>query len=265
VISAPQRRLFRAATETFPAEKERSLLMTYTATAEHWLTYALAIGGILYVFGLTATFMRRAWKHALKIGFTRERLWKIVRISLSCALVPSIAVLIGFLLLAPLLGIPLSWWRLSIVGNTAYEIMATNIALNTAGASTAASATGNDYILVMYVMAIGIIGGMAIAPLLSKSIQKGAFKRREKDQRWSALSNSTYTSAILIVFAVPMLLYFSVSLLTLVTSAVFMASFKQLVRKYKLPWLDGLAFTASTFAAMSLSVLWEKLFQNFVK
>jgi hypothetical protein len=34
----------------------------------------------------------------------------------------------------PLLGIPLSWWRLFTVGNTAYEILAANIALGIIGA-----------------------------------------------------------------------------------------------------------------------------------
>jgi hypothetical protein len=236
--------------------------MTYLSVSEHWLTYVVVSLGILYILSLTVVIMRRAWKRALQVGFTKDQLRKIVKNSITCAFVPAVTVLIGFLLLAPLLGIPLSWWRLSIVGNTAYEIMAANIALSTTGAASAdiRVTTGTDFILVMYVMAIGIMGGLVIAPLLSKRIHKGAFKLRENDRRWGALSNGAYMAAILIVFVVPILFKPSSALLTLVISAMLMLLFQQFTRRFKFTWLSGLAFTISTLIAMMLSILWNHLF-----
>ncbi|MDR1131753.1 MAG: DUF5058 family protein [Oscillospiraceae bacterium] len=235
--------------------------MSYYAVSEHWLTYVVVAAGILFVLAFTAAVLRRALRHARKLGFTKEQLRRVVRIAVSCTLVPAVTVLIGFLLLAPMLGIPLSWWRLSVIGNTAYEIMAANMALSTSGASAASpgTASGTDFILVMYVMAIGIMGGMVLAPLLSKRVHQGTFRIREKDWRWGALGVSTYIAAVLLVFTVPMLFRLSAALLTLVTGAALMSGMKWLAGKPRAGWLGGFAFTISTFVAMVLSVLWDRL------
>jgi hypothetical protein len=234
--------------------------MTYDALSEHPLTYVVVAVGILFILGFTLVVLSRALRHARALGYTREQLWKVAQVSASSALVPAVTVLVGFLLLAPLLGIPLSWWRLSVIGNTAYEIMAANMALNTTGAAAEGqAATGTDFVLVMYVMAIGIMGGMVLAPLLAKRIQQGSFKIREKDWRWSALGTSTYLATILVVFTVPLLFGLSTALLTLVTAAVLMFCLRWLIRRFRVTWLNGFAFTISTFMAIALSVLWARL------
>ncbi|MDR0350680.1 MAG: DUF5058 family protein [Coriobacteriales bacterium] len=235
--------------------------MSYEELAEHPLTYASVGVGVLFVLGFALIVLLRALRHARRLGYTNERLWRVAQVSVSSALLPAIAVLLGFLLLAPMLGIPLSWWRLSIVGNTAYEIMAANMALNTAGAMGTAreAASGSDFILVMYVMTIGIMGGIVLAPLLAKRIHRGALKTREKDWRWSALSGSTYVATILIVFTVPLIFSFSDTLITFVLAALFMALCRWLTKRFNLEWLNGFAFTISAFAAIVLSVLYERL------
>jgi hypothetical protein len=245
--------------------------MTYSAASEHPLTYTVVAIGILFILGFTFTVLIRALRQARNLGYTNAQLWHIVKISISCALVPAITVLIGFLLLAPLLGIPLSWWRLSVVGNTAYEIMAANIALNTTGAVTGSAtatataeaaqpvATSGDFILVMYVMAVGIMGGMLLALLFAKRIHRGIIKIRQKDQRWSALGGSTYLATILIVFTVPLFFKPSVALLTLLTAAALMFLLKWLIKRFRLTQLSGFAFSISTLAAIVLSALWNQL------
>jgi hypothetical protein len=235
--------------------------VTYDAVSEHPLTYAAVGTGILFVVCFALTVLFRALRQARKLGYTNAQLKRIIRVSASCTLVPAITVLVGFLILAPMLGIPLSWWRLSVVGNTAYEIMAANIALSTTGTADAGrqAATGEDFILVMYVMAIGIMGGMVLASLLAKRIHKGVLKIRERDWRWSALGGSTYIATILIVFIVPMLFELSAALLTLVTSAALMFFFRWIIRKFNIAKLNGFAFTISTFAAIVLSTQWARL------
>jgi hypothetical protein len=235
--------------------------MTYAAASEHPMTYAAVGIGILLVISFALVVLFRAMRHARKLGYTKEQLRRIIKIAFSCTLVPAVTVLVGFLLLAPMLGIPLSLWRLSVVGNTAYEIMAANMALSTTGAVDAGrdAATGTDFILVMYVMAIGIMGGMVLAPLFSKRIHKGVLKIREKDWRWSALGGSTYLATILIVFTVPMLFTISTALWTLITAAALMLLLRWLIRRFSITSLNGFAFTISTFAAIVLSTLWERL------
>jgi hypothetical protein len=177
--------------------------MSYFDAAAHWAVYAVVIAGILYITGLGALFFCKAYSRALKIGFTKERIFKAVKTAAMHSVIPAITVLVGLFTIAPLLGLPLSWWRLSVVGNTAYEIMAADIALGAAGAKSAAESGASGFVLVMFVMAVGIIGGLLIAPIISKRIQKGALRVKLKDHRWSAYSAGTYMTTIIVVLTIP--------------------------------------------------------------
>ncbi|MDR2665701.1 MAG: DUF5058 family protein [Oscillospiraceae bacterium] len=234
--------------------------MNYIDASGHWITYVAAAAGIIYVAALTGVVMRKSWRRALKIGFTRQQLMKIVRISVPHTLVPAVAVLVGFFTLAPVLGIPLSWLRLSVIGNTTYEIMAANTALASAGVTDTGSASGREFILIMYVMALGIMGGLVIAPLLSRRIHRGIFKTRAADRRWSALNVSTYMMAIAAAFTVPVFFRFSVSLMTLLTGAAAALSLSALRRRFSVAWLDDLEYTIGVLIAMFSSILWTRLF-----
>jgi hypothetical protein len=235
--------------------------MKYFDLAGNWLSYAAAVAVIAYVAMLAAITMRKAWTHALKIGFAAEQLRKVAKASVLYALLPAVAVLVGFFTLAPILGIPLSWLRLSIIGNTAYELMAANVALNAAGVALEdgvagmASAGGSAYVLTMYVMAIGIMGGMVFAPLLSKKIQKGALRLRERDRRWNALRMSVYMATILMVFAVPIMLKASVALFAFTVGALSMAALKLVVKKTGAAWISEFALTFSMLAGVIAPVL----------
>jgi hypothetical protein len=232
--------------------------MGYYDLAGHRLTYTVVIIGILYVLGFIILSLRRAWERALSIGFTRERLWGIVKTSVSCAVVPSFAGLAGFFTLAPLLGIPLSWWRLSIVGSTAYEIMAAEMALNTAGVQIS-SAGAVEYILVMYVMAIGIIGGMVMLPLFAERIHQGTIRLKQKDARWGPLGNSVFMLAVALVFVIPMILGGGVRLLTLLTSAAVTLLLVLLCRRFKISALNDFILAISMISAMASSIFWNSL------
>jgi hypothetical protein len=49
--------------------------MGYYDIAGHRLTCVVVVIGILYVLAFIAVSIRRSWKRALEIGFTREQLW----------------------------------------------------------------------------------------------------------------------------------------------------------------------------------------------
>ncbi|MDR1250290.1 MAG: DUF5058 family protein [Treponema sp.] len=232
--------------------------MGYYDIAGHRLTYAVVVIGILYVLAFVIISMRRAWKRALEIGFTRERLWGIVKSSVSCAFVPSTAGLAGFFTLAPLLGIPLSWWRLSIVGSTAYEIMAAEMALNTAGVELS-SAGASEYILVMYVMAIGIVGGLILLPLFAERIHRGTIRLKQKDARWGPLGNSVFMLVVALVFVIPMIMDGGVRLLTLLTSAAVTLILALLCRRFRLSALNDFILAVAMISAMASSVFWDSL------
>jgi hypothetical protein len=234
--------------------------MSYFDLAGHGLTYATVIAGVLYIIALTFMTLRKSWKHALAIGYTREWLWRIVKSSVSYSIVPSLAVLVGFFTLAPLLGVPLSLWRLSVVGNTAYEIMTANMALGSAGVSEVAKASTREFILIIYVMAIGIMGGMVFSCLFAKKIHMGTYKTREKDRRWGALSNGIYIQTILLVFIIPIFFSFNAALLTFITSGGVALILNAVIRKSKIARLNDFSAALSMIIAMVSSVYWTRLF-----
>jgi hypothetical protein len=232
--------------------------MGYHEIGSHWLTYAAAIVGIVFVSAFIIVSLRRAWKRALEIGFTKQKLWAVVKASATYAFVPSIAGLVGFFTLAPLLGIPLSWWRLSIVGSTAYEIMATQMALKTAGVDIA-TAGAVEYILVMYVMAIGIIGGLLFIPFFGERMHMGTIKLKQKDARWGNLANSIFMLAVVLVFTIPMILAGGVRLLTFITSIAITLLVVFIAKRFKISALTDFVLSISMITAMVSSVLWTSL------
>jgi hypothetical protein len=233
--------------------------MSYLDAAGHWITYFTVVAGIVYIVALSVVIMRKSWRRALAIGYTRRQLMRIVKISIPHTLVPAAAVLVGFFTLAPLLGIPLSWWRLSVIGNTTYEIIAANTAFATAGVADVNAATSREYVLIIYVMAIGIMGGMVISTILSRRIHRGIFKIRTADRGWSVLSVGVYMTAIAMVYTVPVFFHLSVSLLTLLTGVAATLAFAALKRSHRAVWLNEFSFTISVITAMLSSVLWERL------
>lgn len=233
--------------------------MKYFEAAGHPLTYALVALGILYVLCLTAVFMRKSWKRALQIGYTKEQLWRVVKVSVSATFIPAAAVLAGFFALAPVLGIPHSWWRLSIVGNTVYEIMAANIVFQSNGVTDLASATAKEFVLTMYVIALGIMAGMAFSPFVAESLHRHTYTVKVKDQRWGVLSNGVFLFAVLVVFITPLFFSVSVEMLTLLTGAVISLLIKTAVRKRHLTWLNEFSLAISLILSMAFSVLWTRL------
>lgn len=98
--------------------------MSYFEVANSSLVYLLVIVVIVFVFILSAIFTRKAWKRGLELGFEKEMLRRVVKQSLVFTLVPSIAIVIGLFALAPALGIPWPWFRLSVIGSVSYDLMA---------------------------------------------------------------------------------------------------------------------------------------------
>jgi hypothetical protein len=235
--------------------------MTYLELASHRLVYIAIAIGICYVLGFTVFCLQKAWKRAVAIGFTRKRLFGIVKTAALFAVVPSIAILVGFFSLASWLGIPLAWWRLSVVGSVTYEIMAADMAMKTSGIVALAEAGAKDFILVMFVMTIGIMGGMVVNPIGAKSVHMGTVKLKQRDKYWGSLANSTYMLTIIIVFAVPVLLGGPVQLFTLLTGMLVTGLLFFVIKKTRALWLNDFLLVISMVVAMVSSVLWAALFK----
>jgi hypothetical protein len=208
--------------------------------------------------------MRKSWKRALAKGWSHEKLMNLVKMTVSTTLVPSISIVTGLFALVPLLGIPWPWWRLSVVGALAYETMAADMAINAAGLdlSRLAEATAQDFVLVMFVMSIGIMGGMFVSPFVTKSIHLGSMKLKAGDKRWAALGGSVFFMVMLAVFVAPFFLNFTttgyVRMLTFATSFLVTLGLNHLAVG-KRAFLKSFILAISLIVGMASSVLWNAI------
>ncbi|GHT79134.1 hypothetical protein FACS1894130_07060 [Spirochaetia bacterium] len=240
--------------------------MGFYDVANHWLIFVMVSIGILYVAGLCIVSMRKSWKRAVAKGYSHEKLMTVVKTSVSATIIPSLAIIIGFFSLAAILGIPWPWWRLSVVGAVTYETMAADSAIKAVGLDMtrlATEATAEHFVLVMFAMSLGIIGGLFFSPIVSKSIQSGTMKVKAGDKRWGALGASTFMLVIMVVFCVPFFLDYSktgiVKILTFLTSVCITVILNQVAVKGKILWLRSFILAISLLLAMASSVLWSGL------
>jgi len=233
-------------------------MVSFTDITESSLLYILVAIGILIIVSFCFITLKKSWQRAVELGYTKEQLRNLITSSVSFSIIPSIPIVIGFFTLAAMFGVPWPWWRLSVVGSISYEIMATDMALNTANVDLA-GASATDLVLVMYVMTICILGGLVSSIFLAKKIQMGAMELKQKDPRWGALGNSTFMLTIMTVLLIPMLLEGGVSLLTFLTSLLVTLALYVLARKFNWSWMYNFIVALSLTLAMASTVLWTAL------
>lgn len=83
--------------------------------------YIMVMIGLGYVFLMCVFMMQRAWKHCLSLGMTKSQLMDIVKSSTIYTIIPSLSVVIGLFSLSTVLGVPWSWFRLSVIGSVSYD------------------------------------------------------------------------------------------------------------------------------------------------
>lgn len=107
--------------------------MLYTDIANSpWMFIWVAIV-IALAFVQCLIYMRRAWSRALALGLEKKQIRKGVTTGVTVSIIPTLPVLIVLLSLMPLLGTPLPWLRLSVIGSAMYESAAATVGINSVG------------------------------------------------------------------------------------------------------------------------------------
>jgi hypothetical protein len=235
--------------------------MSFFDLANSPLLYGLVALGICYVILFALLFIRKSWKRAIEIGMTKDELMNVVKSSAIFTVVPSLAIVIGLFSLVAILGIPWPWFRLSVIGSVAYELMAADAAVKVLGIEigSLASAGVQSFVLIMYVMSISILGGIIVLFFIGEKLSEGVINMKEKDPRWGALGNSTFMMALLVVMTIPMILEGGVKFAVLITSALVAVLLSLIIKKFKIKWLQNFVLATSLIAAMASSILWTQL------
>lgn len=237
--------------------------MTLSEILNSPLLYALVAGGIAVVFCICLFFFARARKRVLELGVEKKDFNAAMRGCVVFSIIPSIAVIIGLFSLAPLLGAPWPWFRLSVVGSLSYELMAADLAATGAGfESLAAFNASNDPSAlgtVMFVMSISIMAGMVCNLFLTKKICKTANSYTAKGGAWGALAISCFTTAMMCTFLPAQMVSGLIPLLVVVVSAAVTIGLSQLAIKKNIRWLPDFIMSFALIIGMVSAVIFTNI------
>lgn len=223
--------------------------MNYLSIANSTLLYILVGIAILFVLFMALVFLKKAWNRSNEIGISKEVLKKVIKSSIIFTIIPSIAIVIGLFALAPVLGIPWSWLRLSVVGSVTYELMAADMATKSMGLTLAQAASGgiDTFGNIMFVMTAGIAAGMIALLIFGKKITTSVNKMGSKKSEFGIITIGSFMIALLAVFVPEILTGGEIFALTFITSVIATLFQGFLIKKFNIKWLKDfvLAFSLS--------------------
>ena len=125
---------------------------------------------ILVVLVQAAVFFRVAWKQALEMGLSKADLMKVVKSSAVFSIVPSLPIIISYMILLPALGKFFPWLRLSVIGSATYETLAANMAVTSFGFDSLGSANFSPDVFgsLLWVVTLGVFLSSLSALLLRR-------------------------------------------------------------------------------------------------
>lgn len=236
--------------------------MNFFDVANGGLIFALVGIGILYVMLQCVLFLRMSLKRAKELGIDGKVISGTIKSSAIFTIAPSIAVALGLAALAPSLGIPWPWLRLSVIGSVSYELMAANMASSALGFAKLADASkaGAEPLgAIMYAMTGGLAGAMILDIIFVKKVDSLAVKMKSKAGDFGTLAIAVLYFAVIAVFVVPLFGQGFVVVATFLTSVVLTLVQAFIAKKYKIAWLGNFILAFSLILGMCSAVLWTGL------
>ena len=237
---------------------------TYMTIANSPVLYIGVVALIAVVLWQAGVYIERTLKRAKELNIAPQRLRKAAKVAALTSIVPSIAIIIALLTLAPVLGLPVSWGRLSIIGSLSYELLAAK--LGAEAASLSLGGAGYDataFLTSVTTMTIGsfvtlwltILGFKWYKNRLNRSLAKGG---EVKDNPWSRVLMGALIVSLYSRFLAEPVVEGGNALITMVASAIVMFALGQLVTHCKkLKWLGDFNLSISMIAGMAVAVLFS--------
>ncbi len=234
--------------------------MDNTFSVNHPLLFILAGVAVLAVAAQSVVFLIKAWRRALQLGFSKEKLKKIAVSSAVFSIAPAVAIGIGIITLSGSLGLPLPWLRLSVVGAIVYELSAADTAATAVGAVLGEALTAQQFATIAWTMTIGITTGLFLIPTLCKKTLSGLSTIGNKDKAWGEHFINAIFFGLIATFVGTGVAGVTkggeglVKALVLVVSAIVMAVCGLLRNKLGWKWLNDYALPICMVLAMAAAI-----------
>ncbi|QUH30473.1 DUF5058 family protein [Vallitalea guaymasensis] len=230
----------------------------YMEIANSNIIFILAAVLILFVLIQCVVFLVISWKRGIAIGMSKEKMMSAVKSSAIFSIVPSIPIIISLIAIAPVLGIPFSWMRLSIVGSAPYELISADIGAKSMGVAKLGAEGYTSLVFgnSMWIMSIGIIWGLLFCIIGLKWYQNKMKNIQKKDSNWLAILINALFFGMLSVFIGPPIVEGGVALLVLLSSGIIMTLLTFIGNKFKLDWINNFSLAVSMLCGMILAVVY---------
>lgn len=128
-------------------------------------------------------FTMAAVRRAKELDMDRGELKRAAKSSSLFSIIPSLPILISYLLLVPFLGRFFPWLRLSVVGSAAYETMVANMAAEAFGLESMSvpNIPVEVFIGIVFVVTVGILGGNLFNVIFLKMYDKKVASLKSKN------------------------------------------------------------------------------------
>ena len=229
----------------------------YLSIANHPFVFAVC-GFVLFVI-LIQSFLslRIAWRRGVEIGMDRKQMKAVIRSSAVFSIVPSLPIVLSLMAIAPVLGLPFSWMRLSVIGSAPYELIAAGIGAKSMGIADlgAPGYTAQVFANSMWVMTVGILTGLVLSIFTLKRYQGSMKAIGKKDGKWAAILVNALFFGMLSVFIGPPAVAGGSKLAVMLFSAAVMVGVTFLAKRMRSRSLEEFAMAFSMVCGMVFAVL----------
>lgn len=235
--------------------------MTGETLANSPLLFILIGAGLLAIIAFALYSFKKAKTRCLELGISQETISAVVKSTITAAIIPSLAILLGFIILAVSLGVAWPWWRLSVIGSLAYETMAAQYTADGLGIAMSQILPSDPTVFasVMIVMTVGVIISPLMIAIVGEKYSTGVMKAKSGSKgEWGTIFSGLFYLAMFAVY-IPIMVFTDLpTTMTLVTSMIVAIVVGGLSKK--IPILSEFTMAISLIVGMASSVLWASIF-----
>lgn len=160
-----------------------------------WALAALAVSAVIIQ---TALFLRLAYKTAQNghVELTKKQCNRALRAGIISAIGPAFGVFVVMIGLIAVLGGPMAWLRLSVIGGATTELTAASIGVKAAGGDISQALSMMQLSTAWWTMTVNACGWLFVTWLFAKRMEKLRDKIGGGDSRWIELFSSAATLGI---------------------------------------------------------------------
>lgn len=140
--------------------------------ANHPLLWIAALLGISVVLAQSAIIIKKSIKAGKEMGIPEETIKKGIKVSAVASIGPALGIVGSLLALLVTMGSPVSAFRLSIIGGSSYEAMASNFGAKALGSELSVSMSPVVFTNALWTMTLGSLGWLLFVFLFGHKMDK---------------------------------------------------------------------------------------------